>query len=656
MIENNVPEIKSLFNNYPVWFNQQLKELIIEKKCLHAKWKQSNLFKDYLDFKRVRALCLRLSRRLYCEYIDQVESKVRCNTKAFWSFVHKFNSSNSLPDYMYLRDRSADRKRSICNLLAEHFSSVYTNVTLDEVPFSDCNDLLISLQIEECELANALSKLDDNIKSGPDEVPPYFIKRCKQSLFRPLIQLFNKSLSCGIFPDQWKKSFIFPIFKSGDKHNVSNYRPIAIISCIAKIFESIVAQHLCEFIYRSISASQHGFIRGRSVLTNLLLYNDYIFEAFSNKYQVDSVYIDYSKAFDTVNHSLLLRKIYNAGVQGTLYKWIKSYLIGRTYSVRIGGTQSYVFESSSGVPQGSNLGPILFILFINDLPQCLRVCQVLLYADDAKIYCKVPNFASTCAIQQDIDSLQSWSLRNGLNINLDKCHFISFCRGQRNFDSQYSIATHNIQRLEAIRDLGVLYDETLSFDNQIRVVCNKCLRIFGLIRNVTVDFKHVSTLVYLYRALMLPILLYCSSIWHPFTDVAMNMLVAIEHKFLRFASYKTDSPMHFFDHDYTEIRCKLGVISLRSLFRYHDFLLSYKIRNKSFSAEGVHELFMSRELPYNIRNPQPLATRLTRSNYLFESSTHRLRRCWNSLPQSIIDAQSLGQFRTFIRKMLINEN
>ena len=192
---------------------------------------------------------------------------------------------------MFLRDRSASGRHSICNILAEYFSSVFTSNSLAVPPLKHTK-MLISIQIDEQELLAALCQLDDTVKSGPNGIPSYFIKRLKFSLFSPLLKLYNKSLSAGTFPALWKNSFIFPIHKDGEKWDVTNYRPISILSTFAEILEAIIAKRLSEFFLRSIGSFQHGFIKGSSTLTNLLLFNDFINEAFREKLQVNSIYID----------------------------------------------------------------------------------------------------------------------------------------------------------------------------------------------------------------------------------------------------------------------------------------------------------------------------------------------------------------------------
>ena len=243
-------------------------------------------------------------------------------------------------------------------------------------------------------------------------------------LSSPILQLFNKSLASGTFPLVRKTSFIYPIHKSGDRSDVKNYRPISILSTLAKVFESIVTTRLSNFLFLSIGDSQHGFVEGRSFLSNLLLYNDFIFEAFKNKTQVDSNYFDFSKAFDTVNHERLLEKVWNAGIRGTLYRWIRSYLVGRSQSVWTRGAESHLFQPSSGVPQGSYLGPLLFCIYINDLSLFLPNCKLLLYADGAKLYLLMKDINDLLKLQQEIDNFLLWASVNGLSVNFDKCFFM----------------------------------------------------------------------------------------------------------------------------------------------------------------------------------------------------------------------------------------
>ena len=199
-------------------------------------------------------------------------------------------------------------------------------------------------------------------------------------------------------------------------------------------------------------------------------------------------------------------------------------------------------------------------------------------------------------VQSDLDRFHERSIKNGLLINFEKSKLITFSGGSRIFEVGYSIDSQILGRVEKIRDLGVIYDSFLSFDSQVKTVVTKCLRILGFIRNITLDFRNVSTLAHLYKSLLLTILTYSSSVWFPQASTDFDQLIAIEHKFLRFASRKTRNPMHFFDYDYTDIRRALRITEFQNLFKRFDCMVSYKISNKLYTSEKISDLFKPRTI------------------------------------------------------------
>jgi len=216
---------------------------------------------------------------------------------------------------------------------------------------------LSSWIIDQNEIHDFLNNLDINASTGPDGVPSIFLKFCSFELIKPLHLIFNKSLSLGYFPNIWKKSFITPIHKSGDKHNVSNYRPIFKLSHIHKMFEAIITKKLTKIMSPYICKNQHGFRPKMSSSTNILLFQSKILDSLNNHAQLDSIYTDFQKAFDKINHSLLLNKLVSFGIHGSILDWIKSYISSRTQVVKVSFNISNDFLVTSGVPQGSHLGP-----------------------------------------------------------------------------------------------------------------------------------------------------------------------------------------------------------------------------------------------------------------------------------------------------------
>lgn len=333
--------------------------------------------------------------------------------------------------------------------------------------------------------------LKDNANAGPETLSPYFLKRCWSQLETPILHIFNSSLAQGHFPEPWRFSHVLPIFKKGDKHDVRNYRPISILGILSKLFDAIMTSVLIDFLLASIAREQHGFVAGRSTLTNLLIFIDYLSEALESSNQLDAINTDFSKAFDTVRHDLLLSKLSHVGVNGRMLCWLASYITGRCFSVRVGDSLSDPVSVTSGVPQGSHLGPLLFCVYINDLVANLEFVKILLYADDIKLYSVVHSDADAQRVQRDLDTLLDWSNRNGLRLNLIKCFIISFsrCRSPLVFD--YVLGGASLQRTSVIRDLGVWFDSSLSFDNHIHYLCSKMSSLIGFLKRTTANFSDI---------------------------------------------------------------------------------------------------------------------------------------------------------------------
>ena len=335
-------------------------------------------------------------------------------------------------------DEIAEDGKSIANLFAMHFASVYNDSLTDKINSNiDTQDTVYSVSVNSLyigidEVLDKLINLDCKKGPGPDDLSAYFLKYCAFALSRPLWLLFNKSLSEGLFPTilPGKRSYIVPIYKkAGDKGMVINYRPITRISHIPKIFESLVNDYLTFKLKNCITSKQHGFFQGRSITTNLLIYVDFIANSLEKGYVVDSIYTDFSKAFDKVDHVLLLNEL-SRYICGSLLLWLGSYLSHRVQVVKINNHYSNEIQVRSGVPQGAHLAPLLFNLFINDVVECFQHCHILLYADDLKIYKEIKDQFSVIEMQNDVTRFQKWCKRKKLDLNISKCKYIQFSKGK----------------------------------------------------------------------------------------------------------------------------------------------------------------------------------------------------------------------------------
>ena len=270
----------------------------------------------------------------------------------------------------------------------QYFASVYSREESNEDATSGADEpILTDLTISEVEVSHMLKSLDTAKATGPDGIPAKLLKETADVIAPSLCTLFNKSISSGSLPDEWKTANIVPIHKKGDNEHAENYRPISLLCIISKVLERCVLNNVKYRLLEAVNICQHGFISGRSCVTNLIDALNYVGSCLDRGGQIDMIYMDMSKAFDKVNHDVLIQKLRNNyGFGGNLLRWFRSYLTNRKQRVTVLGATSNPLSVTSGVPQGSILGPALFLLYVNDLPSTVKSSQVVMFADDTKLF------------------------------------------------------------------------------------------------------------------------------------------------------------------------------------------------------------------------------------------------------------------------------
>ena len=291
----------------------------------------------------------------------------------------------------------------------------------------------INLKFHELDVLLLLKNINPSKAAGPDGIHGMVLKNCAPSLAKPLTIMFNISFVTGIIPDDWKLASVVPIHKKDEKGSVENYRPISLTSLIMKIFEKCIRQELSNACDELLDPRQHGFINAKSCTTQMVPFTYDLALTLNNKAKCDVIYFDFAKAFDSVSHDLILKKLKNSyRVDGLMLRFIKSYLENRKQQVVIGGAISSTLPVKSGVPQGSILGPLLFVLFINDMFTCVsKETNMALYADDTKIWREIVISEDHFILQNDIDNLYKWSVDNKMNFHPSKCKALSLTN-QRN--------------------------------------------------------------------------------------------------------------------------------------------------------------------------------------------------------------------------------
>ena len=513
-----IKKISKKRKNYPTWFSNNLINVLERKLRAHKTYKRFPSRRNYANFSVLRSLTKSLYKQDHRKYIELVENNIQDNPKLFWSYIHNKNKNHGIPTLMSYEQVSSSNQKEICDLFASFFKSVYSVKSPRQMRVSENvyyhNNSLGQITINSSDTMKLMNSLDPNKAFGHDRIPPILIKKCSESLADPLTKIYNKSITTGTFPKVWKKSIISPIFKSGDRSLIINYRPISLLCIFGKVFESLVYSKIFPSIQPYISDAQHGFFPNRSTTSNLICFFNNITKAIEDHAQFDVLYTDFRKAFDTVDQNILLKKMEDLGFYGPLLSWCESYLTDREQQVVLNGNESYTFNATSGVPQGSHLGPLFFLIFINDLPFEYRYSLSLFFADDQKMGKIVSSEHDSILFQKDIEVLYEWCEKNNLRLNFDKCFIISFGLSRNMLIYDYKLSGKSIKRVTQVNDLGIIFDSNLSFKNHIISIARKASRNLGFLKRSCSVFTSENALKTVYFHMVRSTMEYNSIIWN----------------------------------------------------------------------------------------------------------------------------------------------
>ena len=516
-----------------------------------------------------------------------------------------------------------------------------TNVSVND---TECTKFTLKPVSHECVLEH-IQSLSENKATGVDNISAKLLQKAGVAIVDPIAHIINLSLQTSTFPDSWKRARLNPIYKSGDHTDPSNYRPIAILPVLSKICEKVVFAQVYEFLNDKLYSCQSGFRPLHSTTTALLNVTDDWFNAIDKGNVVGLVMLDLKKAFDTVNHSILIEKLKMYNLDDKCIKWFESYLFNRTHCTSINGVTSKRANSQCGIPQGSILGPLLFIAYINDLPQHVSTnTTVSMYADDTAMYttCRNVNELNR-VLNNDLCNVSNWLARNKLSLNVAKTELIIIGSKQRlsqinDGELNVHINETNLKRVKTCKHLGFIIDENLSWNEHVNQIEKKkaAFSLYTLRKASPVVPRNIMCM--LYNCILLPHFDYGDNIWGTCNVSSHHKVQKLQNRAAKIitGSARMDSS--------TEARNKLKWLNLKERYQFHLAVNMFKVMNGQ-APNYLANRFNIKDSGYALRGYKNLSIPKPRTEFKKRSFSYCGATLWNSLPDAIKSSCNLSQFK-----------
>ena len=655
----NVPycQPRSVKHRLPWMRNSGIKKQRVAKWKSWKAFKRSGLLRDYASYKYERNRLNDILRSAKKTYEQRLISDMKENPNLYHGHCRRsLKSKQGVSNVVDGAGRLTETEEEAAIALNDYYHSVFTSdnhlsATPDFPSLTEekLEDVVLSVEAVE----EVLTNLKPHKAAGPDGVESQLLKECAKEMAPTLCHIFRKSMDDGEVPSQWKEAHVIPIHKKGNKAIMANFRPVALTSVICKVFEKIICSAILSYLTRNglITPQQHGFVKGRSCQTNILLCLERWTESLDSGRSVDIAYFDYSKAFDKVSHRLLLLKLKAHGIDGRLLAWLEAYLHDRKQRVVVGNAKSSWLEVVSGTTQGTVLGYLLFLIFINDLPKkCSREDEslIMLLADDTKTYQEVEEDAShhtsnQQAMQERVDRIAQWAEDWHMEINPTKSKVMHV--GRNNPGLPYTINGMQIESVTTERDMGFWISNDLSPSTHVSKARSKALgEICRIRRNFTFIDKRAFCVLYNQR--VRPHLDHGMAACPPSTSAESKALEAVQSK--------ATALVHGLRHLNSEERRKrLGLMKLEERRERGDLIEVFKILNGQTRIDPT--LFW--EVRYARNGARLIKERAVNGRQQRQSFfTYRVIQKWNLLPMELKMAPSLESFKNRLDEIILKRS
>ena len=671
------------------WINKDVKTAINLKYKAFARLQHSstlNLPSLRKAYNKVSRHVKKLVKLAVLAYECSIVEKSKSNPRLLYSYINQNKKCNdSIRTLQMPSGELTSDKSAIANLLNQQFFSAFSSPEMSSTgsTASPVKPSLFQLKRQIFVPENIdkiFGNLDKRKPPGSDGFHPHVLSECRGTLSLPFAIIFEQSYVSGHTPSHWKEASITPIFKKGDKTIAANYRPISLTSVPCKCIERLIRDEMLNFLneWDLISKSQHGFVPARSCITNLLETFDTLTTALANNHEVVLLLLDFAKAFDKVCHELLTQKLKTFGFDNLLINWITSFLANRKQRVMLGKAMSDWCQVLSGVPQGSVLGPLLFLIYINDMPDItFHPCK--LFADDTKILATTKSDLDREKLQCDIEKLVEWSAKWKMCFHEDKCkvmyinkkkldlHNTAFTQDSKN--PNWETDSHNHHRLFTMRDsngsthtltettierdLGIIIDNKLNWQNQIDHAISKASIAFGSLKR---SFKFWTPLTFctLYKTFVRPHLEYGAQIWNPHLQQDTSRLERVQRRMTKIVPQLRSLP-------YAQRLAQMDLTSLAERRERGDLIQFFKIHHNFNRVswlkplEPLHSTLTdgpagsTRGHSYRFHSEKP-SNSASRENFFTNRTIHK----WNALPPEVVEAPSINSFKNRLDKLKKN--
>ena len=637
-VERYVPKGENKCKVGKEWFNARCARARKRKMKKWNKWRDVGSDEKWRQYVEARNESVRINREERYNYEKRIMDKCESDPKLFHRHVNGKMKKREGISSLEVDGIVYDKEEEMAEVMNKCFQTVFTEEGEFERPNEDEEGgLLREVVVHKRDIEKLMEGLNVNKAPGPDGVSNWILKECKEQLVDKIYDLLSMSLDKGILPRDWKRANIVPIYKGGNRSNPLNYRPVSLTSVVGKMCERVVKDVWMKDLEdrNVLTDRQFGFRSGRSCTSNLLaFYSRVIDEVQERDGWVDGVYLDLKKAFDTVPHKRLLWKIARyGGVGGKLLKWMEDYLKDREMRTVIRNKSSPWLKVTSGVPQGSVLGPVMFGVYVNDMVEGID-SYMNLFADDAKVMRRVKSEDDCMKLQEDLDKIDEWSRNWKMNFNLGKCKVMEFGRSGKRVHWDYKMSGASLEKSKEEVDLGVTVTERLTPEKHINRITGE---VSNLLKRVKIAFMYfdVDMMKKLIVSLIRPRLEYAATVWSPYLKKDIRKLERVQRAATKLVPELKDLP-------YQQRLDRMQITSLEDRRERGDLINVFKMVNGLDRFGG--ELLRLDEGATRGHGKKLRKDRCLKDVKKF-GFPHRIVDVWNGLPANVVSAKSISGFK-----------